>query len=270
MIGDDLTLPKVEGEQAPGRPVLAAREVTYRNERGVERLRRVSLTAHAGEIVGIAGVDGNGQQELAEIFAGLLSPTEGSVTLRTGDEMRDVSRTGPAGRIALGLSHIPEDRQRTALVDLSIADNAVLEQVDRAPFSGNGLLDKGAIRAFSERLIADNDVRCTGPDQNILTLSGGNQQKVVLGRALSRAPSVVIAVQPTRGLDIGATAFVHEQLLAQRARGAAIVLVSTELDEVLALADRIVVMFAGTIVGELSRRDVTLERLGAMMTGQAA
>ncbi|HWU19045.1 MAG TPA: ABC transporter ATP-binding protein [Devosia sp.] len=270
MIGDDLVLPTVEAEQPAGQPILVASNVTYRDDRGVDRLRHVSVSAHAGEIVGIAGVDGNGQQELAEIFAGLLVPTSGSVSLRQGDRMADVSRAGPGPRIDLGLSHIPEDRQRTALVDLSIADNAVLEQVARQPFSSNGILSRSAIRTFSEELISDNDVRCTGPDQSILTLSGGNQQKVVLGRALSRDPSVVIAVQPTRGLDIGATAFVHEQLLAQRSRGAAIVLVSTELDEILALSDRIVVMFAGTIVGEISRRDVTLDRLGAMMTGQAA
>jgi ABC-type uncharacterized transport system ATPase subunit len=270
MIGDDLTLPTVEGEQTPGRPVLVAAGVTFRNERGVERLRDVSMSAHAGEIVGIAGVDGNGQQELAEIFAGLIAPTSGIVSQRRGEGLIDVSRTGPSSRIALGLSHIPEDRQRTALVDLSIADNAVLEQVTQKPFSNGGILAHGAIRSFSEELIAVNDVRCTGPDQRILTLSGGNQQKVVLGRALSREPSVIIAVQPTRGLDIGATAFVHEQLLAQRARGAAIVLVSTELDEILALSDRVVVMFAGSVVGEILRRDVTLDRLGAMMTGQAA
>ena len=270
MIGDDLTLPTVEADQAPGQPILVASEVTYRNERGVDRLRHVSVSARAGEILGIAGVDGNGQQELAEIFAGLLTPTSGTVCLRRGKDMVDVSRTGPGPRIDLGLSHIPEDRQRTALVDLSIADNAVIEQIDHQPFSNNGILARSAIRSFSQELISGNDVRCTGPDQRILTLSGGNQQKVVLGRALSRDPSVVIAVQPTRGLDIGATAFVHEQLLAQRRRGAAIVLVSTEFDEILALSDRIVVMFAGTIVGEISRRDVTLERLGAMMTGQAA
>lgn len=270
MIGEDLTLPTVQDEQAPGQPMLVATGVTYRNERGVERLSQVSLSARAGEILGLAGVDGNGQQELAEVFAGLLSPTAGTVGLRQGDTMVDVTRSGPGQRIALGLSHIPEDRQRTALVDLSIADNAVLEQVANPPFSRGGVLSRSAIRAFSRKLIAGNDVRCTGPDQRILTLSGGNQQKVVLGRALSRDPSVVIAVQPTRGLDIGATAFVHEQLLAQRDRGAAIVLVSTELDEILALSDRIVVMFAGRLVGEIARRDVTLASLGAMMTGQAA
>lgn len=269
MIGDDLTLPKADENHRSDTPAIAAQNLTFRDERGVERLRDVSVTAHAGEIVGIAGVDGNGQQELAEIFAGLIQPTSGRVTIGHGEKAQDVSRTGPRERIALGVSHIPEDRHSTALVDLSIADNGVLDTVDRAPLSRHGVLSRPAIDAFARGLIADNDVRCTGPDQMIMTLSGGNQQKVVLGRALSRDPDVVIAVQPTRGLDIGATAFVHEQLLAQRARGAGIVLVSTELDEILALSDRIVVMFAGSVVGELKRAEVTLERLGAMMTGQA-
>ncbi|MCX5514022.1 heme ABC transporter ATP-binding protein [Kaistia algarum] len=270
MIGEDLTLPVVDETAVAGPIAIEARGIGYVDERQVTRLSDVSLAARSGEIVSIAGVDGNGQHELAELLAGLITPSSGTVIMASAAGAIDVSRSGPAERIALGLSHIPEDRQRTALVDLSIAENAVLETIDRPPLSRRGLLSLPAIETFAKRLIADNDVRCIGPRQRVMTLSGGNQQKVVLGRALSREPSVVIAVQPTRGLDIGATAFVHQQLLAQRARGAAIVLVSTELDEVLALSDRIVVMFAGRIVGSMLRRDVTLDRLGAMMTGHAA
>lgn len=270
MIGEDLTLPQADDSANPGAVAIEVSGVSYYDERHVARLSDVSLAARSGEIVGIAGVDGNGQQELAELLAGLLAPSAGSVVMASASGPVDVSRAGPGERIALGLSHIPEDRQRTALVDMSIAENAALETIGRPPLSQRGLLSRPAIRHFAEELIAENDVRCIGPEQRIMTLSGGNQQKVVLGRALSRGPSVVVAVQPTRGLDIGATAFVHQQLLAQRAKGAAIVLVSTELDEVLALSDRIVVMFAGRIVGSLSRQEVTLERLGAMMTGQAA
>jgi general nucleoside transport system ATP-binding protein len=270
MIGQDLTLPQADGSAPPGGMAIEVRAIGYRDERDVARLSDVSLAAHRGEIVGIAGVDGNGQQELAEVLAGLLAPRSGQVLMASPGGPVDVTGMGPGGRISLGLSHIPEDRQRTALVDLSIAENAVLETIDRRPLSHHGMISKSAIRQFADQLIARNDVRCTGPEQRIMTLSGGNQQKVVLGRALGRDPSVIVAVQPTRGLDIGATAFVHQQLLAQRARGAAIVLVSTELDEVLALSDRIVVMFAGRVIGTLSRAEVTLERLGAMMTGQAA
>jgi len=184
---------------------------------------------------------------------------------------RDITLAPPARRIALGLAHIPEDRQRTALVeDLSIGDNAVMEILARPPFSRFGWLARRAIRRFAARLIGEYDVRCTGPDQPVGTLSGGNQQKVVLGRALIRNPKLIVAVQPTRGLDVGATAYVHGELLKQRQKGAAIVLVSTELDEILALADRILVMFAGRIAGELGRAEVTLEKLGLLMTGQAA
>ncbi len=270
MIGEDLVLPTVDGAHMPGSVAIETRGVSLRDELGVTRLSDVSLAARSGEIVGVAGVDGNGQQQLAEILAGLQAPASGAVIMASPNGPVDVSRSGPGRRIALGLAHIPEDRHHTALVDMSIADNAVLDSIDRPPLARRGFLAHRAIRAFATRLIAANDVRCTGPEQGVMTLSGGNQQKVVLGRALAHDPRVIVAVQPTRGLDLGATAFVHRQLLAEREKGAAIVLVSTELDEVLALSDRIVVMFAGRIVGAMSRAEVTLERLGAMMTGQAA
>ncbi|MDR3372683.1 MAG: ABC transporter ATP-binding protein [Ancalomicrobiaceae bacterium] len=270
MIGEDLVLPQVDGKHASGPVAIETRSVHLRDEFGVPRLSDVSLAARSGEIVGVAGVDGNGQQQLAEILAGLQTPSSGSVIMTSPDGPIDVSHSGPGERIALGLSHIPEDRHRTALVDMSIADNAALDSIDRPPLARWGFLSHRAIRAFAARLIAANDVRCTGLDQPVMTLSGGNQQKVVLGRALAHSPRVIVAVQPTRGLDLGATVFVHRQLLAQCAAGAAIVLVSTELDEVLALSDRIVVMFAGRIVGSMTRAEVTLQRLGAMMTGQTA
>jgi simple sugar transport system ATP-binding protein len=169
------------------------------------------------------------------------------------------------------MAHIPEDRQRTGLVgELSIRENAVIELVGRRPYARNGWIDAREIDRFARGVIDANDIRCTGPGQRVDTLSGGNQQKLVLGRALARHPSVIVAVQPTRGLDVGATAFVHSQLIARRAEGAAVVLISTEIDEVLALADWIVVMFGGRVAGRLARADATLERLGQMMTGQAA
>jgi general nucleoside transport system ATP-binding protein len=267
MVGARLDLPSVGDGPAPDASVgIDVRGLGLIDERRIVRLDGVDLAARRGEIVGIAGVDGNGQQELAEVLVGLRSPTAGAVWMGG----TDVTAQTPGERIARGLAHVPEDRQRTGLVDLSIADNAVLETVDREPVSRRGLVSRTAIRAFAEKLIRDYDVRCTGPEQRVTTLSGGNQQKVVLGRAFSRQPEVIVAVQPTRGLDVGATAFVHRELLAQRQRGAAIILVSTELDEILSLSDRILVMFAGRIVGALDRHEVTLDRLGAMMTGQAA
>ena len=267
MIGQDLALPKASGGVAENAPrVLSVDGLVCEDERGVARVKDVSLEARGGEIVGLAGVDGNGQQELAEAIVGLIAARRGRI--RIGD--KDVTDRSIGARIALGLAHIPEDRLKTALVDLSIADNAVAETIDRPSFSRLGVLKRDAITAQATKLIADFDVRCLGPEQHVTTLSGGNQQKVVLGRALVRKPDLIVAVQPTRGLDIGATAFVHSELLEQRARGAAVVLVSTELDEVLALSDRILVMFDGRIVGEMTRQSVDIDRLSRLMTGQVS
>jgi simple sugar transport system ATP-binding protein len=263
MIGGDIQLPTVDGH---ARPATAQRlqvdGLTYNDGQSL-RLENVGFTVGSGEIVGVAGVDGNGQQELAEVIVGLIRPQSGRIVL----DGEDISNARPGARIARGLAHIPEDRHRTALVDLAVRDNAILEVSDRQPFSRHGLMAPKAADRFARDLIDQYDVRCTGPSQAILTLSGGNQQKVVLGRALMRDPNLVIAVQPSRGLDIGATAFIHRQLLAQRERGAAVMLISTELDEVLALSDRILVLFKGRIVGDLARADVTVERLATLMLG---
>jgi ABC-type uncharacterized transport system ATPase subunit len=268
MIGQDVVLPQLEDDGvACGPAAIETQGLSYRDERGVVKIDGVSLAVHSGEIVGVAGVDGNGQHELAELLVGLRKPSGGRIAFGG----REIGNATVGRRIALGMAHIPEDRQRTALVgELSIADNAVIEMIGQLPYSRRGWIDEHAVDGLARGIIADNDVRCTGPEQRVDTLSGGNQQKLVMGRALIRKPRVVIAVQPTRGLDLGATAFVHRSLLARRAEGAAILLVSTELDEILALADRILVMFAGRIAGELKRAEVTLDRLGSMMTGRAA
>jgi simple sugar transport system ATP-binding protein len=274
MVGADIALPKLEDAAASGTvadsdraPILCVENLVCRDANGVVRVSGAGLKVRSGEIVGVAGVDGNGQQELAEAIVGLGKIESGSIRING----QTVTHAPVADRIALGLAHIPEDRHRTALVGpMTIKENAVLERIGHAPFSRNGWIDKSAITTFSDTIIKDFDVRTTGSDQTIETLSGGNQQKVVLGRALSRDPSLVVAVQPVRGLDIGATAFVHRQLLARRAAGAGVLLISTELDEILALSDRIVVMFKGEAIGELKRQDVTVERLGLMMAGHAA
>jgi len=263
MIGADIRLPTVDGKARPASAErLQVTGLSYRDDHSL-RLDDISFTVHAGEIVGIAGVDGNGQHELAEAIVGLVQPQGGQIML----DGVDLSHASPGTRIENGLAHIPEDRHRTALVDLAIRDNAILEVSGHHPFSRYGLMRPAAADSFTRQLIDHYDVRCTGPAQKILTLSGGNQQKVVLGRALMRDPNLVVAVQPSRGLDIGATAFVHRQLLAQRERGAAVMLISAELDEVLALSDRILVLFKGRIVGDLSRAEVTVERLGRLMLG---
>ena len=258
--------PLPQGEVKKG-TILAVENLVCRDARGTLRVDRASLKVRPGEIVGVAGVDGNGQQELAEAIVGLSRVEAGAIRLM--DE--DVTNSAVARRIALGLAHIPEDRHRTAIVGaMSIEDNLILEEAGEAPLSKRGWLDRRAIGERAKRIMAEFDVRATGANQKVSTLSGGNQQKVVLGRALSRAPKLVVAVQPVRGLDVGATAFVHRQLLARRAAGAGVLLISTELDEILALSDRIVVMFKGAIMGEVARADVTVEKLGLMMAGRTA
>ncbi|HWJ74872.1 MAG TPA: ABC transporter ATP-binding protein [Kaistia sp.] len=275
MVGAEIALPKLEdaGTDAGVEParraeaILAVSDLTCRDISGITRVDRVTLTVEAGEIVGVAGVDGNGQQELAEAIVGLRKVGSGRVVLAGVD----VTTAPIARRIALGLAHIPEDRHRTALVEpMSIRDNIVLERIGDAPFSRGGWIRRDAVAGLAEKVMAAFDVRASGSGQSVGTLSGGNQQKVVLGRALSRDPRLVVAVQPARGLDVGATAFVHRQLLARRAAGAGVLLVSTELDEILALSDRVVVMFKGAVVGEMTRAAISVERLGLMMAGRAA
>jgi general nucleoside transport system ATP-binding protein len=253
------------GEGTRPASILSITGVTCRDARGSVRVERVSLSVGVGEIVGIAGVDGNGQQELAEAIVGLRGLDAGRIEL-VGE---DVTRATVARRIALGLAHIPEDRRRTALVEpMSIEDNLVLEEIETPRFSREGWINRHATAAFASRILLEFDVRAYGPQQRVGTLSGGNQQKIVLGRALSREPKLVVAVQPARGLDVGATAFVHRQLLALRAADAAVLLISTELDEIRALSDRVIVMFQGSIAGELSRSEITIEKLGLLMAGR--
>lgn len=272
MVGQEIGLPQLATEDAdplePSPPVvLQASGLSVLDERGIAKLDGVDIEVHAGEIVGVAGVDGNGQHDLAEVLVGLRAAAAGQILLNG----EDVTHAPTGRRIALGLAHIPEDRHRTALVEaLPIRDNAVMELIGRPPFARRGWISRREVDSAARRLIDLNDIRCTGSAQLVGELSGGNQQKIVLGRAMMREPRAIVAVQPTRGLDIGATAFVHRQLLERRARGSGIMLISTELDEVLALSDRIVVLFGGRVAGMMRRAEVSVERLGMMMTGRAA
>jgi len=266
MVGEDVELPKLTGASAASGAVLEVRDLSYRDRRGIARLSKVSLSVGRGEIVGVAGVDGNGQQELAEAIVGLVSPDAGAIRL----EGKDLTKSSVAVRIAAGMAHIPEDRLRTAIfASMSVRDNVVAELAGSAQFASHGLQKADQISRYAERVVADYDVRLDSIAQPMGNLSGGNQQKVVLGRSLLREPQLIVAVQPTRGLDIGATAFLQRQLLARREAGAGILLVSTELEEVMALSDRIVVMFGGAVVGELQRSAFSTERLGLMMAGAA-
>jgi len=223
----------------------------------------VSFEVRGGEIVGIAGVDGNGQTELIDAIAGLRRVTEGRI--QVGDE--DVTDEGCQECLDAGLGHIPEDRQRRGLVlDFSLAENIALHDYDHPPSSRFGWLFPKRLTEKAAKLIDEFDVRGGGPQTAAAGLSGGNQQKVILAREIDRNPKVLIAAQPTRGLDVGAIEFVHRRLVEERDEGRAVLLISLELEEILSLSDRILVMFEGEIVGEFPPT-VTEEELGVAMTG---
>ena len=244
--------------------VLELMNVEAATSRGSSALRGVRLTVRAGEIVGIAGVEGNGQREIAEVITGLLPATAGDVIL-CGETIKYESTVGILRR---GVGHIPEDRHRDGLVlDFTIAENAVLVSYRDAPFRRRGLLARSEIVSFAQKLIQDYAIRCNGAQTLIRNLSGGNQQKLILGREMARKPKLLIAMQPTRGLDIGAIDYVHARLMELRNNGVAILLVSTELEEIMSLSDRIAVLRNGQIAGTLDRADATPEIIGHLMLG---
>ena len=266
MVGRKVALPTNTRTLEPNvAEVLRVEGLRYTNPRGVEMLKGINLMVRAGEIHGVAGVDGNGQDELARVLSGLLTAAAGQIWL----DGQDITHASPAQRIHAGLAHIPADRQRTALLmGRSLADNAVLEQIGQPPFASRGILNGSAIRSYTRSLISSYDIRCQSIQQPVSTLSGGNQQKLVLARALARNPRLIIAVQPTRGLDIGATEYVHATLIEQCARGCAVLLISTELDEILALSNHVSVIYSGRLSDPLARQTVTRDRLGLLMGGR--
>ena len=263
MVGREVLLHVEKASREPGEPLLVVEDFHVFDDRGLEAIRGVGLQVRGGEIVGIAGVDGNGQTELIDAIAGLRKPAAGRVTL-VG---KDVSRASTDHRLHEGLGHIPEDRQRRGLVlDFSLAENMALHDFDERPYSRFGWLNPGRMVAAARRLIQEFDVRGGGAQTPAASLSGGNQQKVILAREVSREPQVLIAAQPTRGLDVGAIEFIHRRLVEQRDAGRGILLVSFELDEILSLSDRVLALYEGQIVGEYPP-DVSEEELGIAMTG---
>ncbi|WP_300526424.1 ATP-binding cassette domain-containing protein, partial [Aminiphilus sp.] len=264
MVGRPVSFSVAKGPFRPGEVVLAVKDLRVRCNRGLLRLKGLSLEVRAGEILGLAGVDGNGQSELVEALTGLRRVESGGVFFR-GEEITNCS---PREVLDRGIATIPEDRQRRGLVaDFSVAENLVLERVRREPFSKRGVLDRKAIRAFAEELIRRFDVRPPAAEHPAKALSGGNQQKVIIAREVSSDPELLIAAQPTRGLDVGAIEYVHRVLAAQRDRGKAVLLVSLELEEILALADRIAVICGGCITGVLDRNETEESTLGLLMAG---
>ncbi len=266
MVGRDILLSAEKGPPQPGEPRLKVSHLKARNDRGLLAVDDVSLEVRAGEILGLAGVAGNGQSELEEVVAGLRHAESGSV------EVCEVNVTNASPRRVgeAGLAHIPSDRyQRGMLQDFNVAENLVIERFDRAPFTYRGLLDWKQIFREARDLVATFDVRTPSVQTPAGKLSGGNTQKMILARELARNPRVLLAAQPTRGLDVSAIEFIHKRLVEQRDAGAAILLFSTELDEILTLSDRIAVMYGGRIVGLVDAADVDVNQLGLMMGGSA-
>jgi simple sugar transport system ATP-binding protein len=263
MVGREVLLRVDKGAANPTAPLLRVQELTVDDERGLTKVNDVSFEVRGGEIVGIAGVDGNGQTELIDALAGLRKVTSGHI--HVGDE--DVTGEGCRECLDAGLGHIPEDRQRRGLVlDFTIAENIALHDYDHPPASRFGWLFPKRMVEKAGKLVREFDVRGGGPLTRAAGLSGGNQQKVILAREIDRNPKVLIAAQPTRGLDVGAIEFVHRRLVEERDEGRAVLLVSLELEEILSLSDRILVMFEGEIVGEFPP-GVTEEELGIAMIG---
>jgi simple sugar transport system ATP-binding protein len=239
-------------------------DLYVRGDRGKDAVCGVSLDIHAGEILGLAGVSGNGQRELAEALAGMRPVRQGSITLND----KVVTHGSPLMHIDGGQSYIPEERMTEgAIREFSVTDNLILSDHRKEPYSRNTFLDFKAIHQQCNQIISDFNVKTPGLDTPVKNLSGGNIQKLILGRELSRKPQVLIASQPTRGVDIGASEYIHQRLLEQRLRGTATLLISEDLDEIRALSDRIAVMYEGRIIGIVESKDATPEQLGLMMAG---
>jgi len=267
MIGRDLAPSRYEKIEKPGAPVMELTHVSFHKSSKHNGLNDVSLTVGRGEIVGIAGVDGNGQSQLAQIVTGVLTPEEGVVDLKGST----VARFTPNGFILENVSHIPEDRNKMGLIgNMSVQDNLVLKSTEEARFSdGHGLhLKKKAIHDYALGMQEKYDIRCESVDQECRNLSGGNQQKVILARELEGDPDLLVAVHPTRGLDIGATRYVHDSMIDARAHGCGVLLISADFDEVLEVSDRIIVMFEGQIMGVYSGKNPPIEEIGLAMAGK--
>ncbi len=264
MVGREVLLQVEKPPASPGETLLEVDDLHVFDDRGLEKVKGVTFRVRAGEIVGIAGVDGNGQTELIDALTGLLRPASGRIAVGGRSVPRHAS---PREMLDLGVGHIPEDRQRRGLVlEFSIAENIALHDYCEEPDSKRGWLYPRRLIERARKLIADFDVRGGGPRTRAGALSGGNQQKVVVAREVARNPKVLIAAQPTRGLDVGAIEYVHRRLVAERDGGRAVLLVSLELDEVMSLSDRILVVFEGEIVSEYAP-GVSEEELGIAMTG---
>ena len=263
MVGEEIRLPEVE-PIAPGKSVLELMAISTLPQGTATPLKDITLTLRQGEITGLAGVSGNGQAALTALLSGMINPQKGDMFLN-GDPVSDWS---PRQALKKGVGRIPEDRHATgAIADMSVMENAISENYRDAPFSRAGWLNWKEARQFTEKAITDYDVKCPSPDARIRLLSGGNMQKLILARALDGDPDLIIAAQPTRGLDVGAVTYVHNRLLEARKRGAAILLISEDLDEIRTLADQIIVISEGQLSSPSARGERSIQELGILMAG---
>lgn len=265
MVGREVTFEVAKKPQNIGKPVLEVKGLNVKNARGLAAIKNLSLEVRAGEILGVAGIDGNGQTELIEAITGLKAIESGEILLN-GNALTSLP---VRKRTEAGIGHIPEDRHKHGLVlDFRLDENIVLQTYYQAPYSKNGILNQEAILKKSEQLIDEFDVRSgQGSITKVRAMSGGNQQKAIVGREIDRQPDLLIAAQPTRGLDVGAIEYIHKRIVQEREAGKAVLLVSLELDEVLNVSDRIAVIYEGEIVGLVNAKETNENELGLMMSG---
>jgi len=264
MVGRELLEVIEKKKIEPGRPVLEIENLNALNDKNIPALKDLGLVVRQNEILGLAGISGNGQRELAEILFGLRDPVAGSIKVNG----RRLKFGSPASAIALKMGRIPEDRIDTGLMmDLTVEENMILENHTSAEFQRYGLVKSSRIRRFSDDLITAYGIKTAGREAVTKSLSGGNLQKIMLARELAGQPAVVVAAQPTRGLDVGAMEYIHQRILQERARGAGILLISEDLDEVFNLSDRIVVLYEGEIMGEALSEGASREQVGLWMSG---
>lgn len=267
MVGRHVSFKVDKKESTPGEVVLKIDSLSVKNNRKVMGLKDFSLEVRTGEIVGIAGVEGNGQTELIEAITGLRKAESGSIQI----DGKEISSLPIRERLEKGISHIPEDRHKRGLVlDYSLQENMVLQIYNKKPFSKNGILNKNAMKTYAQNILTNFDVRSgEGAVSIARTLSGGNQQKAIIGRELELDPKLLIAVQPTRGLDVGSIEYIHKRIVEHRDKGNAVLLVSLELDEVLQLSDRIAIVNNGELVGTVIASETNENEVGLMMAGVA-
>lgn len=264
MVGRDVLLRVEKGPPSPGATILKVQGLQVRDDRGLMAVDGVSLEVRAGEILGIAGVQGNGQTELVQAINGLRPPVAGTVTMSD----QNITAAAPRTITELGVAHIPEDRQRDGIVtSYQLTDNSVLELYYVEPFAKGIIRNEAAIISHAEALVAAFDVRTPGVHVPASSLSGGNQQKLIVAREFTRELKLLIAAQPTRGIDVGSIEFIHNQIIKKRDEGVAVLVVSAELDEIMGLSDRIVVMYHGKIVATVQNGELTREQLGLLMAG---